>query len=145
MLVLCSAAVADTPQQQVHDKSHHVMPFDMSRTLHVFKMTVEGGIQKVEVRDPADAGQITLIRAHLAHEALEFSKGNFGDPAHLHGTGMPGLNELAAAPRDLKVTYSDTPKGGQIDFKGDNIGIVTAIHRWFGAQLSEHGADAKAE
>jgi len=25
------------------------------------------------------------------------------------------------------------------------LSILTAIHRWFGAQLSEHGADAKAE
>lgn len=23
--------------------------------------------------------------------------------------------------------------------------LLTAIHRWFGAQLSEHGADARAE
>jgi hypothetical protein len=23
--------------------------------------------------------------------------------------------------------------------------LLTALHRWFGAQLSEHGADAKAE
>ena len=32
-----------------------------------------------------------------------------------------------------------------ITFETKELGIITAIHRWFGAQLSEHGADARAE
>jgi hypothetical protein len=26
-----------------------------------------------------------------------------------------------------------------------DLRLLTALHRWFGAQLSEHGADARAE
>jgi hypothetical protein len=35
--------------------------------------------------------------------------------------------------------------GAEITFKTTDPHLLTAIHRWFGAQLSEHGADAKAE
>ena len=142
---VAASALADTPQQHVHTMSHDVMPFDMSKTIHIFKMTVDGGEQRVEAREPVDTGQVALIRQHLAHEAAEFAKGNFGDPAHLHGAEMPGLRKLAEAPKNIKVTYADVPNGGKITFEGANIRVVTAIHRWFGAQLSEHGADAKAE
>jgi hypothetical protein len=145
LLLFAANAFADTPQEHVHSMAHGVMPFDMSKTVHVFKMTVDGGIQRVEAREPRDAAQVKLIRAHLAHEAAQFAKGDFGDPAHLHGANMPGLDELAAEPNSLKVTYADIPNGGAIRFEGANIGVVTAIHRWFGAQLSEHGADARAE
>ena len=138
-------ASAQTTQQHVHDASHGVMPFDMSKTVHIFKMTENGGEQRVEAREPASVDQIKMIRMHLAHEAEEFAKGDFGDPAHLHGATMPGLAELSADAKGLKVSYADTPNGGKIIFEGANIRIVTAIHRWFGAQLSEHGADAKAE
>jgi hypothetical protein len=143
--LIAASAFADTPQQHVHSMSHEVMPFDMAKTIHVFKMTTEGGEQRVEARAPVDSEQVAMIRQHLGHEAAEFAKGNFGDPAYLHGATMPGLAELSAEPKSLKVSYADVPNGGKITFEGANIRIVTAIHRWFGAQLSEHGADATAE
>jgi hypothetical protein len=74
--LVCASTLADTPQQHVHSMSHEVMPFDMTKTVHVFKMTVEGGEQRVEARDPVDSEQVTMIRQHLAHEATEFAKGN---------------------------------------------------------------------
>jgi hypothetical protein len=43
------------------------------------------------------------------------------------------------------VTYSELRDGAEIAFKTADPRLLTAIHRWFGAQLSEHGADAKAE
>ncbi|MEJ2639073.1 MAG: hypothetical protein P8010_05810, partial [Desulfosarcinaceae bacterium] len=63
----------------------------------------------------------------------------------LHGAKMPGLAELRANPLKVKVSYSELPAGAQITFETKNLSMLTAIHRWFGAQLSEHGADAKAE
>ncbi len=145
LALFAASSFADTPQQHVHDMSHEVMPFDMSKTMHIFRMTVDGGEQRVEAREPIDDEQVAMIRKHLAHEASEFAKGNFGDPMHLHGAAMPGLSELAAQPQRIQVRYADVPKGGKITFKSADIRTVTAIHRWFGAQLSEHGADAKAE
>lgn len=140
-----SGALAETPQERVHRMSHHVMPFEMAKTVHVFKMTEFGGVMRVVARDPQDAEQVALVRRHLKHEAERFQQGDYADPAKLHGADMPGLAELQANPSAVEVSYETLPAGARISFKTENLQMLTAIHRWFGAQLSEHGADARAE
>ena len=63
----------------------------------------------------------------------------------LHATNMPGLKELQLAGKGGKVSYSELADGAEIAFKTTNPHLLTAIHRWFGAQLSEHGSDAQPE
>ena len=147
ILMLCNsaAALAQTAQQQVHRMAHSVMPFDVAKSVHIFKMTESGGIQRVIARDPNASDQIALIQQHLEHEAARFAHGDYSDPAKLHGTDMPGLKDLQAGASGIKVSYSPLPAGAAITFETNNLHLLTAIHRWFGAQLSEHGADAKAE
>lgn len=140
-----SAVFAQTPQEHVHMMSHTVMPFDLSKTVHIFEMTESGGIEKVLIRKPVYADQLPLIRQHLKHEAEKFQRGDYSDPAGLHGAGMPGLKELEVNASLIDVSYAELPDGAQITFKTGNLHVLTAIHRWFGAQLSEHGADARAE
>ena len=136
---------AETPQAHVHNMAHSVMPFDMSRTVHAFRMTETGGVQSVTAKDPGDSGQVTLIRQHLQHEAEMFERGDYSDPASLHGAGMPGLQEIQAGAALIRVSYATLPAGAQLTFETTDLHLLTAIHRWFGAQLSEHGGDAKAE
>ena len=126
----------------VHEMGHRVMPFELSKTQHIFTMTDNGGVQQVIVKDPSDKEQIALIQEHLQHLATEFGAGDFSTPASLHGADMPGLKELAAGAARVKIEYAALPNGGQITFTTDDLHLVTAIHRWFGAQLSDHGADA---
>jgi hypothetical protein len=145
MLFAHSGTLAETKQERVHRMSHHVMPFDMAKTVHVFRMTESGGVQKVLVRDPSETDQILFIRQHLSHEAERFRHGDYSDPTKLHGGDMPGLAELRANPFKVKVFYSELPAGAQLTFETKDLSMLTAIHRWFGAQLSEHGADAKTE
>jgi hypothetical protein len=151
-LTLLSGCVASSPshspempssqQAMIHHKGHQVMPFDLSKTRHIFEMTVSGGIQEVIAKDSGDTKQIALIRKHLQHEAMRFSRGDYSDPAMLHGAAMPGLKELTAGAINIRVEYSALPNGAQIIFTTQDIHLTTAIHRWFGAQLSDHGADA---
>jgi len=136
---------AGSRQEHVHHMAHGVMPFDISRTIHIFKMTEFGGIQKVIAKDLADTEQIALIQQHLQHEAHMFQQGNFLDPAKLHGEDMPGLKALAAGASRMKISFAALATGAEIRFETTNLNLLTAIHRWFGAQLSEHGADARAE
>lgn len=143
ILLLSGTSMAESGHQEmIHDMAHKVMPFDMSKTTHIFEMTETGGVQQVIAKDPNDAEQIRLIREHLRHEAMRFKNGDFSDPASLHGSSMPGLKELAAGAAKMSIEYSDIPSGGQITFTTHDIHLLTAVHRWFGAQLSEHGADA---
>ncbi len=143
---LVMPALAETTQQEhVHQMSHDVMPFDMSKTVHIFKMTEQGGVESVVTRKEGEIDQIALIQQHLQHEAGQFQKGNYSDPAKLHGADMPGLKELEAGASHIEVTYAALRNGAAITFTTTDIHLLTAIHRWFGAQLSEHGADAKPE
>ena len=122
------------------------MPFDVGKTVHIFKMTESGGVERVIVKDrTTHADQVPLIQQHLRKEADQFQHGNYSDPAALHGSSMPGLNDLQLGAKRVEIAYSDLSDGAEITFKTADPHLLTAIHRWFGAQLSEHGADAKAE
>lgn len=132
----------DARQEHVHHRGAHVMPFALGKTQHIFEMTDTGGVMRVVARDPKDAEQIGMIRQHLEHEAGLFAQGDFSDPMRLHGKEMPGLSELAAAGPKLQVRYAATPEGAEVTFTSNDVHVITAVHRWFGAQLSDHGADA---
>lgn len=148
MAVALSAATpvgAQTAQEHVHAHGAHVMGFDVARTIHLFKMTEDGGVQQVVVRgDAAHADLVARIQHHLSMEAAAFQSGDFSDPARLHGQAMPGLRELQADASKIQVTYKPLPNGAEIRFRTGDIHLITAVHQWFGAQLSEHGADAQA-
>jgi len=145
LVVGSTALFAQTRQEHVHQMGHSVMPFDLAKTVHIFKMTESGGVQRVIVKDPEATGQITLIQQHLRHEAAKFQHGDYSDPAKLHGADMPGLKELQEGASRIKVSYAALPLGAEITFETTDLHLITALHRWFGAQLSEHGADARSE
>ncbi|MFZ0614587.1 MAG: hypothetical protein WAM73_20240 [Desulfobacterales bacterium] len=136
---------AQTRQEHVHQTAQRVMPFDVAKTVHIFEMTQTGGVMRVIAKDAGAADQVALIREHLQREAEKFQKGDFGDPASLHGANMPGLKDLQAGAARIKVTYTELPPGAEITFLTPDLQLLTALHRWFGAQLSEHGTDARAE
>lgn len=138
-------ALSQTKQEHVHEMGQAVMPFDLNKTVHIFRMTDSGGVQGVVVKDAHDKNQIRLIRQHLQHEANAFDHGDYADPMSLHGATMPGVSDLASHHQLITVSYSELPLGAAISFETHDRHLVTAIHRWFGAQLSEHGSDAKSE
>ena len=145
LLISSSTVSAQTQQEHVHQMAHSVMPFDMASTLHIFEMTETGGVLQVIARDADEKEQIALIQQHLKHEAERFGHGDYSDPATLHGKNMPGLEDLQTGASGIKVSYKNLPIGGEITFTTKDLHLLTAIHRWFGAQLSEHGADARAK
>ena len=85
VLFSCTSAFAQTQQEHVHGQSHAVMPFDITKTVHVFTMTESGGIERVIVKDKRDREQVMLIQQHLRKEAARFGEGDYSDPASLHG------------------------------------------------------------
>jgi hypothetical protein len=146
LLLLSTCAVfAQTTQEHVHQMAHSVMPFDIEKTVHIFMMTESGGVQKVIAKHADADDQIALIQQHLKHEAWRFQHGDYSDPATLHGAEMPGLRDLQAGASAIEVSYQALSVGAEITFRTTDLRLITAIHRWFGAQLSEHGADARAE
>ena len=121
--------------------SREVMPFDMNQTMHVFEPTPSGGVQTVMVTD-GNLHQIALVRSHLRKEAAAFARGDFSDPAKIHGVDMPGLAQLRAGARRLAVGYAESADGASITYKTSDRELIAAIHRWFAAQVKDHGAHA---
>lgn len=141
LLVWSSAfAVQPSRQEDVARKGATVMPFDLMRTTHFFDDTKSGGLETITAHDPSDKRQVALIRSHLAAESQRFGKGDFSDPAAIHGRDMPGLAELARAGGKLQVRYEDLPAGARLSFASRDESVIAAVHAWFAAQRSDHMA-----
>ncbi|GII04381.1 hypothetical protein [Planobispora takensis] len=142
-LTALGVTAGDARQREVADRGRTVMPFDLDRTTHRFTKAGDGGVQTVVADDPSDAGQIRLIREHLTEETARFGRGDFGDPASIHGSSMPGLRELSAGYRDIEVAYAELPGGAELTYTTSDPALVTALHSWFDAQVDDHGEHAE--
>jgi hypothetical protein len=126
----------------VEAKGTQVMPFDQNKTTHIFQKTPEGGVESVVANDVQDQQQIGLIRSHLQEEATKFTRGNYEDPARIHGMDMPGLRELEVGYGRVHVVYADLPNGANITYTSSDPVLVEAIQAWFNRQVADHGAHA---
>ncbi len=131
-----------TRQEEVATRGAQVMPFDLEQTMHVFERLADGGLQTVTAKDSADSAQIALVQAHLQAEAEKFHRGDFFDPAKIHGADMPGLAALQSGAQHIDVQYAALPNGAQIRYTTTDSGLIMALHHWFAAQLSDHGHHA---
>jgi hypothetical protein len=133
----------ESRQADVARRGTSVMPFDLNATTHVFTKSKTGGIQQVVAKRSDDTAQIQLIRQHLQEITQQFAQRDFSGPGHIHGDEMPGLARLKAAdPGELQLKYRDTKAGGTIVYETKNPEVLTALHQWFDAQVSDHGHDA---
>jgi len=134
--------VASSRQAEVAERGASVMPFDLERTTHQFTKTDTGGVQTVVADDPQNAAQITLIGQHLTAEVDRFRRGDFTDPARIHGNEMPGLEALRAHGGRITIDYETTPAGGRVTYTTSDAELRNALHHWFDAQVSDHGQHA---
>jgi hypothetical protein len=136
-------AASPSRQQEVAQKGAMVMPFNGQNSKHVFQKTSDGGLQQVIADDAFDKDMVGAIRGHLSMEAMRFSKGDYSDPMKIHGMDMPGVQYLSnVRPGQIAVIYRDLPDGAEVHYTGKDAATVAAIHKWFDAQLSDHGSDA---
>ena len=140
------AMTADGPRQaEVARRGKDVMPFSLAATQHIFTKDAVGGIQRVVARDPSDIAQVNLVRKHLQEIREQFLKGDFSGPKHIHGEDMPGLADLKKAkPGQVDIGYREVTGGAELAYKTSVPNLVVALHKWFDAQLSDHGKDAMA-
>ena len=137
--VEANSATADSGREQViGERGAEVMPFDLDATTHRFEPILNGGLQTVTADTPTDREQIDLIQQHLREEATAFTRGEFDDPARIHGTDMPGLTTLQANANRIDITYQSRPDGGEIRYTTNDPALVTALHNWFAAQRTDH-------
>ena len=138
----CGPAGPTDRQTEVAERGSRVMPFDLEATTHNFSPDATGLTQTVVVDDASDVDQLALVRSHLQEEADRFTRGDFDDPAHIHGDAMPGLSDLRAGYESIDVTYDELPEGAQITYRTTDASLVDALHTWGGAQSMDHGSHA---
>jgi len=129
---------------EVAERGRHVMPFHLDKTRHIFNKTGQGGIQQVIAKDANDSEQIGLIRQHLADISERFKHGDFSKQRRIHGDDMPGLLDLIGNYPHITFNYRDLPNGAEIAYVAEDSMLIDAIHRYFDAQLSDHGHHAIA-
>lgn len=153
LLTLCATSVIMSPalcadsqrQAEVARLGVAVMPFSVEATTHVFTPTNRGGIQRVTAKNAADGPEVKLVRAHLRAIRLQFLKGDFSGPTHVHGAEMPGLAVLKASQAgQIGIDYEDVDAGAELTYVTSDARLVNALHDWFEAQLADHGSDAAA-
>jgi hypothetical protein len=137
-----TATSGPTREQLIADRGAEVMPFDLAATTHHFEPTPEGGLQTVVADDPADRRQVELIQQHLRDEAAAFARGEFIDPARIHGVEMPGLATLEANADRLEVAFHARADGARLQYATDDPVVRDALHDWFAAQTSDHQGHA---
>jgi hypothetical protein len=141
--VAAGEQITESRSDEVQRRGAEVMPFSLEQTTHIFIKTEDGGIQQVIAKKNADAGQVRLIREHLAKISRQFARGDFSDPARIHGEDMPGLAALRQAePGRIRIEFRGLGTGAQIAYSTDDPELIEAIHRWFDAQLKDHARHA---
>jgi hypothetical protein len=139
----CGPSETERRQEEVAEAGRAVMPFDLDATTHVFEKLPDGGLQTV-VADTDDPEQVALIRAHLTDEAARFARGDFHDPAMIHGDDMAGMHALMMGHDHIVIAYHEVERGAEIRYTSEDPPLVEAIHQWFDAQLHDHGEHAQA-
>jgi len=124
-------------QNMVMEHGAQVMPFDQKQATHMFLPNSTGGVIEIVVHN-MEATQIALVRSHLLQEAAMFARGDYSDPAYIHGTAMPGLARLKSAASRVSVRYFETPSGAAITFASTDQDLVSAIHQWLAVQQRDH-------
>ena len=137
-------AAADR-QEEVAERGADVMPFDLDATTHSFDPTDDGLVETVVADDPDDAEQVELVQGHLGEEAERFRRGDYRDPAAIHGQDMPGLATLEERAASIDIGLHLLPDGARLTFSSDDPVAVDAIHDWGEAQTSDHGEHADHE
>ena len=128
----------------VAERGAEVMPFDLDRTTHTFTKTGDGGVQLVTADDPGDEEQVARIRSHLFRLRDGFRRGDFDDPASIHGADMAGLDRLRAGHERIDVTFREVAGGAELRYRSDDPDLVAALHAWFDQQVGDHGDHAEA-
>ncbi len=143
VLAIMSSFDNPTREESIAERGATVMPFDLESTTHRFDPTPDGGIQRVVADDPTDQLQVGLVQEHLREEAEAFARGEFGDPAQIHGADMPGLDILEEGFDRIDISYEPQAVGASITYATNEPALVTALHEWFAAQTSDHGEHAE--
>jgi hypothetical protein len=114
------------------------MGFSQTATTHHFLQKSDGGAIQVEANDPADVASRDNIRAHLAHIAQAFARGDFDIPMFVHDTVPPGVPDMKRLRDKIRYSFQETPRGGSVLISTTDTESLDAVHKFLRFQIEEH-------
>lgn len=58
---------------------------------------------------------------------------------------MPGLAQLRTGAAEVDVRFDVVEAGARLTYTSEDPELVAAIHRWFEAQIHDHGSHATGD
>ena len=135
------AAGADTAYAAMQARGATVMGVDQYTSRHVFEPLPDGGRIELQ-RTVDDTAGVAVIRRHLHHIADAFSRGDFGDPAMVHLTDVPGTRVMAARRALIGYEVAPLPRGAELRITTRDPEALAAVHAFLAFQRGEHRAPA---
>ena len=133
LLLSTSSVSAQTPQEHVHQMSHSVMPFAMSETVHIFKMTESGGVLRVIAKD---AGATVVL---VAPPVSAPQSAAVRDIPYM--LAFKAMSERIARRHDLTLVWGYDPWiASEVPYRGyfDAEHMCAAAARRFSSIVAEH-------
>jgi hypothetical protein len=154
MLAAALAACGDGPESRAGESADDTafaalqergaapegMGVDQYASVHRFDDLPDGG--RIEFQDTAgDDDAVVRIRAHLQEIVDDFARGDFTTPAFVHGVeAVPGTRVMAERRDDIRFTYNQLPRGGEIRMETADSAALRAIHEFMTFQRLDHRA-----
>jgi hypothetical protein len=139
-----SARESDCPMMKsvggmdMKERGDHAMGFSQEKTTHHFQLTQTGGFIQVEAKESSDTVSKNLVREHLRHIAMMFSKGDFSIPMLVHDQTPPGAVEMKQLLGALTFTFEETEAGGRVRINATSPAALSAVQKFLRFQIVEH-------
>jgi hypothetical protein len=137
-----SAAGADSAFAAVQARGATVMGVSQTASTHVFEDLPDGGRIVYTANAANDTAAVHAIQAHLRDIAGAFAKGDFSQPAQVHGREVPGTAALAARNATVRYLVADRPDGGELRIVTNDAATLAAVRDFLQFQRTDHRAPA---
>jgi len=122
----------------VVQRGDEVMGFSHDKTIHHFRLSMDGGSIEALANDATDASSRDEIREHLQHIASMFKKGDFNAPMLIHARTPPGVSTMQKLRDQIQYRVDETPNGARVRVSSENAKAVAAIHDFLRFQIQDH-------
>ena len=123
---------------EVDARGEVAMGFSQKATVHHFLLTRQGGVIVVTASDAEDGATVSAIRAHLAHVAGAFARGDFALPGEIHARVPPGVPEMVRRRKAIRYHFEETPAGARVVIATSDARVQDAVHSFLRFQIEDH-------
>jgi hypothetical protein len=134
-----AASPSDTGFSAIQERGRVAMGVDQYTSTHLFDALPDGGRIELQ-RDMDDLGGVATIRQHLQEITAAFQAGDFRIPGFVHAQDVPGTAVMAQKKDRIRYTYSELPRGGQVQITTTDAEALQAIHEFLAFQRHDHRA-----